>query len=446
MDIYLFNSLTHQKEKFIPIKKGEVSLYVCGPTVYHYVHIGNLRPVVVFDILRKVLMHLGYQVRYVSNFTDIDDKIIEQAIKHQTSEAHIAQTYMNAYLQDVQAIHALIPDKMPTVTEHMQSMITFIQALMDKGYAYATEGDVYFRVQKITGYGVLSHVDVDALQTGERDMIRGDKENPLDFALWKKTDKGISYDAPFGRGRPGWHTECVVMIQQSFKQPLIDIHGGGFDLKFPHHENEIAQSLAYQGTTLANYWLHNGFINIDDQKMSKSSGKMVLAKDFIAQYGGPLLRYVLLSTHYRAPVNLSESIILNAQNELDKIAAAYAQAALLLQLNDLSIIDETVLDLHDFLTALADDINTANALMHLHKHIKEVNALVRQKTPNFSRLLLLFFTIKKMLSILGLDLTFAIVNSDDKTLYKQYVAAKENKDFNKSDELRKILSDHHIIV
>ncbi len=446
MDIYLYNSLTHQKEKFIPIKKGEVSLYVCGPTVYHFVHIGNLRPVVVFDVLRKLLMQLDYQVKYVSNFTDIDDKIIEKAIETQSSELEIAQIFMDAYLKDVQAIHALIPDKMPTVTEHMDSMITFIQALIDKGYAYATEGDVYFRVQKIPGYGVLSHVDVDALQTGERDMIRGDKENPLDFALWKKTEKGLAFDAPFGRGRPGWHTECVVMIQQSFHQPLIDIHGGGFDLKFPHHENEIAQSIAYQGTTLANYWLHNGFINIDDQKMSKSVGKMVLAKDFIAQYGGPLLRYVLLATHYRSPVNLSESIILNAQNELEKIATAYAQAALLLQLNEISLHEEPFLDIDDFLLALADDINTANALMYVHKHIKEVNTLIRQKLPDFSRLSLLFFTIKKMLSILGLDLTFAIVNSDDKTLYKQYVAAKENKDFNKSDELRKILSDHHIIV
>ncbi len=446
MDIQLFNGLHDRLEIFKPIQPGKVTMYVCGPTVYDFVHIGNLRPLVVFDVLKKLFLALGYQVHHVSNYTDIDDRIIEKARKENVDEATIAKRYIQAYQQDVAKMNALLPDESPTVTEHLKAMITFIAKLIDEGFAYKTpSGDVFFRVNKIKQYGQLSHVDIHENKMGARVEVNPDKENSFDFALWKHTTQGITFEAPFGKGRPGWHTECVVMIKETFKQTLIDIHGGGFDLKFPHHENEMAQAQAAYQTPLANYWLHNGFINLNAEKMSKSTGNIFLAKDFLATYSGPLLRYLLLSTHYRMPVNISQLIIDNAQQELKKIQTGLAQLATFIQLNGGNISDQQAVPPLTFLAALADDINTSNALTILHQTFKETHALLRQTSPSIEVLLNRFFTIQAMLSILGLAIEFPILTADDRQLYADYVQAKSNQNFGRSDDIRKILHKRNIL-
>jgi cysteinyl-tRNA synthetase len=445
MDIKLFNSYSNQVEIFKPIQPNLVTMYVCGPTVYDHVHIGNVRPVVVFDVLKKLFLALNYQVKHVSNFTDIDDRIIAKAQKEQLDEATITRRYIDAYLKVIEQVKALAPDVSPTVTEHIPAMIAFIQQLITDGYAYQTNrGDVYFRVHRIKNYGHLSHTHIEELNAGSRIEVDSLKEDPLDFALWKKTTTGISFDSPFGSGRPGWHTECVVMIAQTFHQTLIDIHGGGFDLKFPHHDNEIAQAQAAYRSQLANYWLHNGFINLASEKMSKSTGNILLAKDFLAQYGGPLLRYLLLATHYRMPVNITQVIIDNARQELDKIHTTYNQVAVYLQLQNQSLEQGKAHLPEEFLLALCDDINTANALTVLQTHIKEVNVGLRQGQPDLKRLSGHFFTIKAMLAILGLDLKFTILTPEDRQLYAEFVIAKQQHNFVRSDELRKILNQRQI--
>ena len=447
MEIKLFNGLKDKLETFVPIKQGQVTMYVCGPTVYDFVHIGNLRPVVVFDVLKKLFIALGYQVKHVSNYTDIDDRIIEKAKKENLDEKSIATKFIKAYQADVEKMNASLPDFTPTVTEHLPAMIEFIQSLITKGFAYKTSsGDVFFRVRKIKNYGQLSHVDLDEIKVGARVEENLEKEDPLDFALWKHTTQGITFPAPFGDGRPGWHTECVVMIHETFKQPLIDIHGGGFDLKFPHHENEIAQSQAVNQNHLANYWLHNGFINLNAEKMSKSTGNIFLAKDFLSTYEGPLLRYLLLATHYRMPVNITSQIIDNTQQELAKIQIAVQQLATFIQLQGGQLSSTPIQAPEEFLQALSNDINTANALTYLHQYLKLTNAILREKSPIIKDLIHRFFTIQAMLTILGLFISFPILTKEDHQLYQDYLSAKQTQDFSKSDSIRTVFKKRHIII
>jgi cysteinyl-tRNA synthetase len=447
MEIKLFNGLKDKLETFVPIKQGQVMMYVCGPTVYDFVHIGNLRPVVVFDVLKKLFIALGYQVKHVSNYTDIDDRIIEKAKKENLDEKSIATKFIKAYQADVEKMNASLPDFTPTVTEHLPAMIEFIQSLLNKGFAYKTKsGDVFFRVRKVKNYGQLSHVDLDEIKVGARVEENQDKEDPLDFALWKHTTEGITFSAPFGNGRPGWHTECVVMIQETFKQPLIDIHGGGFDLKFPHHENEIAQSQAMNQTHLANYWLHNGFINLNAEKMSKSTGNIFLAKDFLSTYEAPLLRYLLLATHYRMPVNITSQIIDNTQQELLKLQLAVQQLATFIQLQGGQLKSVTIPAPLEFLQALSNDINTANALTYLHQYVKITNALLREKSHSIKDLIHRFFTIQTMLTILGLFISFPILTKEDHQLYQDYLSAKQAQDFPNSDTIRQMLKKRQIII
>ncbi len=445
MQIKLFNSLSNELEVLKPIKPGEVSLYVCGPTVYNDVHIGNLRPVVVFDVLKRFLTAMGYQVRYVSNYTDIDDKIIEKALAEKLPEHVIAERYIQAYETNVKAIASLVPDETPRVTNHIHEIEQFVQQLIDKKYAYFIEGDVYFRVRSIAHYGQLSKMNVADLKYGARIDRDDKKEDPLDFALWKKTREGVQFQSSFGPGRPGWHTECVVMVNSIFKQPTIDIHGGGFDLKFPHHENEIAQQEALHHTRLANIWMHNGFINLQDEKMSKSTGNLILAKDFIKQYGGVVLRYLLLATPYRSPVNFSDAIITNAQIEVSKIHQVLKQVSLRLQMAKLSIVNHEVKPPESFLIALADDLNTANALTRVQEWVKELNQENRKTLSDLPRLSSVFFTLQAMLSILGLDFNLPILTLEDKQLYANYLKAKELKQFDASDALRTMLIERKIL-
>lgn len=443
MEIKFFNSLTNKVEDFHPLKEQEVSIYCCGPTVYNDPHIGNIRPPLVFDTLTRFFTYLGYKVKYVSNYTDVDDKIINKAFEEGVSEKEISDRYIKAYRDVLDKLNVLPQYKNPRVTEYILDIINYIADLVKDGSAYVKDGNVYFRVSSVPDYGVLSNINKDDLVIGSRVEENSDKENPLDFVLWKKTDKGIKWDSPWGEGRPGWHTECCVMINSIFKG-LIDIHGGGFDLKFPHHENEIAQEKAHDHRNIANFWMHNGFVNLDDQKMSKSLGNVILAKDAIKLYGGNLLRLIIISTYYRSPVSLTEATISSARNELEKISKAYSQAAVVLQINNRSL-DFKTTKIEPFLNCLADDFNTSNALSYLYSVVKDINIELRKNPLDLDVIQDYFACLKDMLSILGLKIDYPILNDELKNIYNQYLEAKKAKDFAKSDELRKILIENKIL-
>ena len=439
MKINLYNSLSNKVEEFIPQEEGKLSMYVCGPTVYGYPHIGNMRPVVVFDVLRRFFTYVGYDVTYVSNFTDVDDKIIKAAKEKGISEKELTEYFIEQFKNTSRAIGSMVPNITPKVTEYINAIISYIDNLVKLGAAYEVNGDVYFRVSKIKDYGVLSGINVDDLVVGARIEENSQKESPLDFALWKKTTEGISWPSPWGQGRPGWHTECCVMIDTIFPKHFIDIHGGGYDLKFPHHENEIAQSEATHGNKIAKYWMHNAFINFNNEKMSKSLGNVIFAKDMIEKYGGEVTRLVILSAHYRQPVNFTDDTVNAAIQEIDKMKMVTKQAALLLQTSGLDIDSYKPTYINNFLKALADDMNTSNALMELYNVIKLINAEVRQKEKDLKKIGELFKTLLDMFYILGLDIKYVKLSDEDKKLYQNYIISKENKDFDSSDKYRNML-------
>lgn len=445
MEVKLYNSLTNQNEVFKPIKENEVTCYVCGPTVYNFVHIGNMRPVVTFDILRRLFIRLGNKVTFISNFTDIDDKIIKQAKEEGVSEKEIAEKYIEAFEQDRENIHSLKPDYQPRVTNTMKDIVDFIDQLVQKGFAYEVNGDVYFRVNKIKDYGTLSNMKIDDLVVGARIDENSLKESPLDFTLWKKTEEGIKFDSPWSMGRPGWHSECVVMINKLVPGGHIDIHGGGFDLKFPHHENEIAQEEALHNHKIANYWMHNGFINVDNVKMSKSLGNVKRAVDLLKEYGGNTVRFVLINSYYRTPVNFSDELLLSAKKEVEKIEQTYSKLSIKLQLAGISLDSyDKELKSNEFIDALCDDLNTPNALTEMYKTLKEANVALRANPSDLELLTQLFFTLKDMIDLLGLKFDLVKLTAEDIALYEEYNLSKANKDFEKSDQLRKILIERKI--
>ena len=444
MDVKIFNSLTNQVEVLKPIREGEVSIYCCGPTVYGDAHVGNIRPPIVFDTFSRFLTYLGYKVKFVSNFTDVDDKIINRAIKEGVTESDITTKYIEAYRNVLSSLNIQKAYKNPRVTEYMEQIIAYIDDLVKNGSAYNVDGDVFFRVNSVPHYGELANVNIDDLVVGARIEENSKKESPLDFALWKKTDVGIQWDSPWGKGRPGWHTECCVMIDSIFGNEKIDIHGGGFDLKFPHHENEIAQAKAHDHNKLANIWMHNGFVNFGDEKMSKSLGNVVLAKDAIAKYGANAMRFLILTTHYRAPVQFTEETISSTQNELLKISKTYSQLAVALQVNGGSL-DKKDVDITNFLSFLADDFNTANALTELFGAIKTANMDLRKNPLDISALERDFGTIKTMIEIFGLDIKYPHLSEQDIDLYNKYLEFKRNKQFDESDKIRTQLIEKNII-
>ena len=445
MEIKVYNSLTNKVEKFVPLEEGKISMYVCGPTVYNYPHIGNMRPVVVFDVLRRFFSYIGYEVTYVSNFTDVDDKIIKEANKEGKSEKELTEFFINEFKKSTLAIGSQIPNVTPKVTEYVNHIIKYVDNLVKIGAAYVVDGDVYFRVNKIKDYGALSGINLDDLIVGARIEENSQKESPLDFALWKKTNVGISWPSPWGNGRPGWHTECCVMIDTIFPSHYIDIHGGGYDLKFPHHENEIAQSMATHSNKIAKYWKHNAFINFGNEKMSKSLGNIVLAKDMLEKYGGPLTRMVILSAHYRQPVNFTDETVLSADTETKKIMMAVKQAALLLQVNNININQGKPTYINKFIESLADDLNTSNALTEVYNIVKMINADVRNPQVDLNDLNNKFKSLNDMLMVLGLDIRYVEMSEEDKKTYQNYSISKKNKDFEQSDKYRKILSDKGIM-
>lgn len=434
----IYNSLTDKLEEFKPLKEGQVSMYVCGPTVYNYVHIGNMRPVITFDMIRNYLEYLGYKVTYASNFTDINPKIIAAAKTLEITEREVANKFIQAYLYDLAAYECGRIDYHPTVLENLNNIYDFITKLLEKGYAYEVDGDVYFRVSKIKDYGCLSNNSLEELESGARVEVDEKKEDPLDFALWRKSLDGEHFDSPWGPGIPGWHTECVVMINSLFGSK-IDIHGGGVDLKFPHHENEIAQSMALNDNHLANYWIHNGHINVEGVKMSKSLGNFILAKDFIKNHKPNVIKLAMFKTHYRLPFNIKEELLNECNLINDKIYNSLKQANLLIQIKNL---EANKITKDDNINKIMDeDFNTPNLITYLLELVKELNSSIRSNkdiTTTYDKILLIT-------KILGLHYEFTTLTASDKTLYQNWLEAKKNKDFNTADTIREDLINRNII-
>lgn len=445
----LFNTLTNKKEEFKPIEEGKVSIYICGPTVYNHAHIGNTRPMIVFDVLRRTFEYLGNDVTFVSNYTDVDDKIIKAAKAEGITEKELTDKYIKAY-EDVRAgLNIEDPTYKPRVTETMPEIIDFIQALIDKGYAYEVDGDVYFRVTKVKEYGMLSGIKVEDLIAGASDRTLSEddkkKESTTDFALWKKTNEGIQFDTPWSKGRPGWHTECVVMINKLFKDGKIDIHGGGQDLKFPHHENENAQSMAYNGHPIANYWMHNQMINIDGEKMSKSLGNVLWAKDLIVEFGCNVFKWLMLSTHYRNPLNMTDDVIAGVRKEVSKVENATKNASLYLQVNHVPAHDYKKETVDAMVNALEDDLNTSLALTQVLDQVKVLNQVMRVREKDNDVIATEYATLVKMGDVLGFLFEGTKLSEEDIALYKQWNAYKKEKNFDEADRVRKELTERGIL-
>ena len=439
----VYNSLKNKIEPLNPIKENEISMYVCGPTVYGDIHIGNCRPVIVFDVLYRLLTYVGYNVTYMSNITDVDDKIIKKALEENVPESEISNRYLEHYLELRKDLNAINPIFMPRVTENIDNIINFISRLIELGFAYEKNGDVFFRVNNVPGYGRLSNLNLDDLQVGARIEENSLKENPADFALWKKTEVGIKWDSPWSKGRPGWHTECVVMINSLFPKGLIDIHGGGFDLKFPHHENEIAQSYACSNTLLANVWMHNGYINMNNVKMSKSLGNVKSGREIVDKYGVNVTRWAVISTHYRAPINFSDEVMESAIKEVNKVMDPLRQACIKLQLNNYISENKDEELINKFVDALLDDLNTSNAQTVIFEITKYLNQSLRGK--DLELLAKYYNTLKICIDLLGLMFNEITLTNEDKDLFNRWDEYKANRDFENADRIRKLLIERGLI-
>ncbi len=442
MGLVIYNSLTNKLEEFKPQNGNKVNMYVCGPTVYNYIHIGNARPVIFYDMLKRYLTFLGYDVCYASNITDVDDKIINQAIKENKTEKEVASFFENAYFDATKTVGSKKPDIIPHATEYIEEMISFIQELIDKGYAYNVDGDVFFRVNKIKDYGVLSNQVSTDLESGARINVNDKKENPLDFALWKKTDAGIKWDSPFGKGRPGWHTECVVMNHKLFGTGL-DIHGGGMDLKFPHHENEIAQFEALYKTHLAKYWIHVGRLDLAGAKMSKSLGNVIYVKDLKSSVEGMVLRTLIVLSPYRNIIPYSQELVDQYKKEYEKWQRAYKQSIYELQYRNIDLKENDEKYIESFKEYMNQDFNVQNVLTLINEIVKEINVTLRGK--NFERNSICINTLKTILDVLGIDLFIEKLNDEDLELYTKYNDARNIKDFATADIYRAKLMEHNIL-
>lgn len=441
-EVRLFNSLSNKIEIFKPIEEGKINIYVCGPTVYDDAHVGNFRPPVFFDTVKRFLSYIGYKVTLVSNFTDVDDKIIKRCIELGISEKELTDGTIKNYRSVLSSLNVMPCDYYPRVSETMDEIINYIDKLVKSGHAYVSGNDVYFRINSIEKYGRLSNINIEQLEAGARIQENENKENPFDFTLWKKTDVGVNWDSPWGKGRPGWHTECVVMINDILGNK-IDIHGGGFDLKFPHHENEIAQSEACCNSILADYWMHVGFLNFNNQKMSKSLGNVVYGKDAIKNLGGTLTRYILLSTYYRSPMNLSDEVIESSKIEMEKISNSLNALAKELQIRN--IFDTSANpEISNFISCMCDDFNISNAMSEIFALIKSINVDLRNKKTENAKLLTYFASLTTMLEILGLKFDIIRLSEDDLSLIKKYNEAKDNKNYELSDNYRKLLIEKHL--
>ncbi|WP_201716408.1 cysteine--tRNA ligase [Rossellomorea arthrocnemi] len=453
MTIRLYNTLTRQKEEFKPLEEGKVKMYVCGPTVYNYIHIGNARPAIVFDTVRRYLEYRGYDVQFVSNFTDVDDKLIRAAKELGEDVPTIAKRFIDAYFEDTGALGCKQADVHPTVTDNIDTIVDFITALVEKGYAYESQGDVYYRTRKFDGYGKLSHQPIDELKAGARIDVGDKKEDALDFVLWKAAKEGeISWESPWGEGRPGWHIECSAMAKR-YLGDTIDIHAGGQDLTFPHHENEIAQSEALTGKTFANYWMHNGYINIDNEKMSKSLGNFVLVHDIIKEQDPQVLRFFMLSVHYRHPINYNLELLQNAETSLERIKTAYdnlkhrKESSTNLTENNQEWVDKIAELKNQFISDMDDDFNTANGISVLFELSRQANYYLMEKNTSTEVIEEFLQHFEDFFSVLGLTLQEAeLLDEEVEELIQKRIQARKDRNFQLADEIRDTLKDMNIIL
>ncbi|CDQ21659.1 cysteine--tRNA ligase [Halobacillus karajensis] len=454
MAIKIYNTLTRKKEPFQPLEEGKVKMYVCGPTVYNYIHIGNARPAIVFDTVRKYFEYRGYEVHYVLNFTDVDDKLIKAANEMGEDVPEIANRFIEAYKEDVGALGVKEAVDHPRVTENMREIIDFIQGLIDKGHAYEAGGDVYFRTRSFDEYGKLSHQSIDDLRSGARIEVGDKKEDPLDFTLWKNAKEGeITWDSPWGRGRPGWHIECSAMAKK-YLGDTIDIHAGGQDLTFPHHENEIAQSEAHNGESFARYWMHNGYINIDNEKMSKSLGNFILAHDLVKKHDPQVIRFFMLSVQYRHPINFSDELLKGAKSSFDRIKNAYEniqhrkKSAINLQEDQGEWLDKVAGFKEQFIKEMDDDFNTANAISVIFDLTKAAN-LYLQENQTHEKVLTAFEELfEELTGVLGVQLNVQeeLLDEEVDALIEERKQARKNRDFERADQIRDELKERNIIL
>lgn len=449
----ILNTLTRRKEEFVPINEGKVGIYVCGPTVYDYIHIGNARPMIVFDTLRRYLEYKGYDVNYVSNFTDVDDKIIKRANEEGVDTSVISERYIAEVKKDMAALNVREATTHPKATEEIPDMIEMVKTLIEKGYAYEVNGTVYFRTRKFKDYGKLSKKNIDDLRSGNRDLLVSgvdEKEDPLDFVLWKPKKEGEpSWPSPWGDGRPGWHLECSVMSKK-YIGDVIDIHAGGEDLVFPHHENEIAQSEAANGTEFARYWMHNGFLKINNEKMSKSLGNFFTVREIAEKYPLQVIRFFMLSAHYRSPLNFSADLVEASKNGLERILTAVDRLKSISGTEgevDKAVADEMDAFVKKYEAAMDDDLNTADAISVIFELVKYANVNVTEESTK-ATVELVLNTVTKLCDILGIitEKKKEILDSDIEALIEERQSARKAKNFARADEIRDQLSDMGIIL
>ena len=452
----VYNTMTGKKEEFIPIDDKEIKIYVCGPTVYNYFHIGNARPFVVFDTLRRYLEFTGKNVKFVQNFTDVDDKIINRAKEEGLTAGEVSEKYIEEYFKDAKALNVKKATVHPKVTENIDDIIAFVKTLIDKGYAYEIDGDVYYSTRKFDEYGKLSNQDIEELEAGARINIEEKKKDPMDFALWKarKEDSEIAWESPWGMGRPGWHIECSTMAKK-YLGDTIDIHAGGQDLSFPHHENEIAQSEACNGATFANYWMHNGYITINNEKMSKSKGNFFTVRDILNEYDGEVIRFFLLSGHYRNPINFSDLLMEQAKAGLERITNLRDNLKYLagLKKGELTAQEKEFLDSlskyqDEFVAAMEDDLNTADAITAMFEMVTAINTYIRNDCSSAfaEEALKVLLKFSNVLGLLEADSKEEEISDEIKNLIEERQNARKEKNFARADEIRDLLKEKGITL
>ncbi|HIT60722.1 MAG TPA: cysteine--tRNA ligase [Candidatus Fimousia stercorigallinarum] len=452
----VFNTLTRKKEEFVPVQEGKVGMYVCGPTVYNYIHIGNARPMIVFDTVRRYFEYKGYDVNYVSNFTDVDDKIIKKAMEEGVDASVISERFIEECKKDMEGLNVKPASIHPKATEEIGGMIQMIQTLIEKGHAYEVDGTVYFKTRSFKEYGKLSKKNIDDLEAGHRDIkVRGEegKQDPLDFVLWKPKKEGEpAWESPWGEGRPGWHIECSEMSKK-YIGDTIDIHAGGEDLIFPHHENEIAQSEACNDEPFANYWMHNAFLNIDGEKMSKSAGNFFTVREISEKYPLQVIRFFMLSAHYRSPLNFSDTLVESSKNGLERILTAIdnLKDAAASNTGTLTETDRANLEkvqelVKKYEAAMEDDFNTADAIAAIFEMVKLANITAKDGSQEYAQKLL--ETLEKLCDILGIitEKEEELLDADIEALIEERQAARKAKNFARADEIRNQLAEQGIIL
>ncbi len=450
----IYNTINRKKEELIPLKEGVVNIYACGPTVYNYIHIGNARPICAFDVLRRYLTYKGYKVKYVQNFTDVDDKIIKRANEENLNSVEISEKYIEEYKKDAKGLNVIEADIHPKVTENMDTIIDIIKKLIDKGYAYEKNGDVYFKTLSFDEYGKLSKMPIEDLVSGARIDVNDQKENALDFAVWKSAKEGEPFwESPWGNGRPGWHIECSAMARKYIGN-TVDIHCGGQDLIFPHHENEIAQSECATGEIFAKYWMHNGYINVDNKKMSKSLGNFFTAREVAEKYGYEVIRYMMIQAHYRSPINYCVDLLEASKASLDRLYTCRDNLTRAIEISKSGAISADVNGIFiarkaQFIKAMDDDLNTADAVAALFELVRDLNTMsanLATSKEQLSKGLEIFDELTGVLGILYNKKNEIEIPSEVLDLVEKRKEARKNKDFNLADELRNKITEYGFII